>query len=219
MKPNQSDPTQLARRVAALRMELLPLDPFSLAANTGSTYESLEPGKGVFHLKIWGRDTHMIYPEFVAGDENTMQELPLPVQALLLYYFRMADGTPRAGRWISFSELPDGRFYNQAFQGYTGSELARHFQEDFQAFEKAAVNQGGEWPEPGKDMIGEGAFIFQALPRVPLLAVFWKGDEDFPPSFQILFDASVSHYLPTDVCAILASMLTRRLMAARPAGS
>jgi hypothetical protein len=43
--------------------------------------------------------------------------------------------------------------------------------------------------------------------------VTWEGDEDFPSTYQILFDAAVSHHLPTDACAILGSILTHRLTA------
>jgi len=57
------------------------------------------------------------------------------------------------------------------------------------------------------------AFLFWVFPRVPLLLVYWQGDEDFPPNSQILFDACVASYLPTDACAIAGSMLTRKLIA------
>ncbi|MFZ5820924.1 MAG: DUF3786 domain-containing protein, partial [Chloroflexota bacterium] len=58
---------------------------------------------------------------------------------------------------------------------------------------------------------GDVAYAFQALPRLPLLVNFWCGDEDFPSTCKILFDKSLSHYLPTDVAAILGGMLARRL--------
>lgn len=60
--------------------------------------------------------------------------------------------------------------------------------------------------------MGDAAYLFQVLPLVSLLAVTWLGDEEMPPAYQILFDANVSHHLPTDVCAILGSMLTERLI-------
>jgi hypothetical protein len=43
-------------------------------------------------------------------------------------------------------------------------------------------------------------------------AVYWQGDEDFPSTCQLLFDASVSRCLPTDACAVLGSALTRMLI-------
>ncbi len=140
-------------------------------------------------------------------------ELPVFTQAMLLYYFHTADGTPLAGRWISFADLPDGRFYNQAFQGYTGGELQRHFKNDTEALGQAALRSSGSLL-PGAP--GNLAFRFQALPRLPLILVIWEGDEDFPASYQFLFDAATAHYLPTDACAILGSTLTGRLKKRRP---
>lgn len=215
-KPNLSfspDPSRFAHLVETLRSSLAGSDALLLAANTGATYQALGAGQGIFHFFHWGQATDLSYPEYIARDQSTDQELPLINQALLLYYFNTADGAPTEQGWIAFSELPDGRFYSQAFQGYTGRELARAFQNDFQAFKNAAWALGGVGMKAGPTMPGDLAFAFQALPRVPLLVAAWQGDEDFSSSFQILFDASVSHYLSSESCAILGSMLSRKLIA------
>ena len=167
------------------------------------------PG-GQLHLTLWSRPISIACSEWVAYPEGENQPLSAFDQALLLYYLTTADGAPLTGEWIAFSDLPDGRFYNQAFQGYTGKELARLFQNDRVAFERAAQSLGGV-----HQPLGDAAYAFQALPRVPLLAVYWQGDEDFPSSCQVLFDAAARHYLPTDAYAILGSTLTRRLIKAR----
>ena len=99
-----------------------------------------------------------------------------------------ADGAPPSGRWIAFSELPGGRFYQAAYQGYSGDELRRAFGPDLAAYSQACQRLGGV-PRAH----GDAAFAFQALPRLALLAAAWQGDEDFPPSYAILFDASASH--------------------------
>ena len=39
-------------------------------------------------------------------------------------------------------------------------------------------------------------------------------NEDFPASANVLFDSSIVHYLPTDVCAGLGSALVDRLTGA-----
>ena len=164
---------------------------------------------------FWGQETLLSFPELVARQSETGPDLPLSDQALLLYYFATANGSPLAQRWVSFSELPDGRFYNQAFKGYTGRELARTYGENLQALSLAARRLGAGLP--GGAPVGDRSFLFRPLPRVPLLLVFWQGDEEFPSSFQILFDASASHYLPTAVCAVLGSMLARRLISMQQA--
>jgi hypothetical protein len=126
---------------------------------------------------------------------------------MLAYYFYTADGTPPSGTWISFSELPDGKFYTAAFQGYTGNELAKAFGNDLPTFEAAAKKLGGR-----KETFADVAYAFRALPQVSLLAAGWAGDEDFPPSYRILFDAHSGHQTTADACAILGSTLTRRLI-------
>ena len=197
---------QLAGRVEELRLALRKKgNPQNLAFLSGAEYRGNETGE--FHLPLFARPISVSYPDFTAFDAQSGESLSITTQALLLYYLNTADGTPLDGSWVSFAELPDGRFYNQAFQGYTGQELVRHFGNDLSALAQAARKLDGM-----KLGFGDAAFTFHILPRVSLAVVYHLGDEDFPATCQILFDASVSHYLPTDVCAILGSMLTRKLI-------
>ncbi|HJZ12415.1 MAG TPA: DUF3786 domain-containing protein, partial [Acidobacteriota bacterium] len=114
---------------------------------------------------------------------------------------------PLSGRWVSFADLPDGRMYNAAFQGYTGDEISKIFSLELRDFETACEKAGGQAVDTG-----DAAFRFQALPRVELLVVYHLGDEDFPSSCKILFDASATHYLPIDGCAILGSLLVKKIL-------
>jgi hypothetical protein len=198
-------PNPLTGRIEELRCGLAGLDPAGLARRTGSIYLSSDEGSS-FRLHLWGKPVSLSYPGFIARDAESKALLPDFNQALLLYYFFACDGEPAAGRWISFSDLPDGRFYNRAFQGYTGKVLVQAFGDDLPGFCKAAEACGGM-----RMAQGDAAYAFQALPMVSLLAVYWLGDEDFPPSCQILFDAAFSHHMPTDAGAILGSSLTQKL--------
>jgi hypothetical protein len=187
-------------------------DPFDLAIRTAAEYFPLDTSstesQGEFHLEIWSKPILLSYPGMVARDMASGEDLPIYLQALVLYYFAACDGTPVSGQWIAFSELPDGRFYTQAFQGYTGAPLSQAFGENIEAFRRAAETCSGE----RRVSFGDAAYAFQALPRIALLVVHWQGDEDFPSTFQVLFDAATSHCLPTDACAILGSQLTRQLI-------
>jgi hypothetical protein len=201
---------QLAERVKSLVGSLQKVDPLLLASRTGTTYISKEDCTGKFDFSFWGQPLSLSFPDFVACAKQTGENVPLPYWAMIAYYFVTSDGTPLAGKWVSFSELPDGRFYNQAFQGYTGTKLSRTFNKSFGNFERAAESAGGN-----RIVFGNIAYSFHILPKVDLSVVCWKGDEDFPPSFQVLFDASIDHHLPTDACAILGSMLTGKLIKAK----
>ena len=209
-RPEPVDPQRLegrfTQRLEVLRAALADADPAWVARACGAQYAP----EGQLCLSFWGRPIRITYPEWIAYPEGGEEPLSSFEQALLLYYLTTADGEPLSEEWIAFSDLPDGRFYNQAFQGYTGQELRRAFGDDRASFEGAAQALGG-----ARYPLGDAAYAFQALPRVPLMAVFWQGDEDFPCTYQILFDTVASHYLPTDAYAILGSTLTRRLIKAR----
>jgi hypothetical protein len=216
-----SGPTQFAQHVEALRTRLQKMsqfvEPEQFAARTGCRYTPSGPGQGTFALEVWGQGAIFSFPAYIGYAARTNSSLPNTTQALLLYYFITADGTTPEAHWISFADLPDGRFYNQAFQGYTGTELARAFKNDLDEFISAASSASGRRLRPDIQIPGDSAFCFQALPRISVAVAYWLGDEDFPSSAQVLFEATVPHYLPTDVCAYLGSMLTRRLIQNKPA--
>jgi hypothetical protein len=191
----------LARRVAELHTELRPQPATALARKAGAVYEN-----GRFHLHIWGQPITIVPPNFLACDAAG-QELEPFSQALLAYYLHTTNGAPLAGEWIAFTELPDAQFYTAAFQGYTGAELAKQFGNDLEGLAATAVALEGQ-PVAFADC----AYQFRVLPHVAVMVACWQGDEEFSPSYRILFDANTRHHLPTDACAIIGSTLTRWLI-------
>ncbi|UCH59946.1 MAG: DUF3786 domain-containing protein [Anaerolineales bacterium] len=199
----------LAERVEDLRKQLAGFDAEQLAIRSGGQYKEGSEQVKEIHFEMWGEDVYLNTQDFVACKYHDKTEFELASQALVMYYLLTADGVLPAESWISFSELPDGRFYAQAFQGYTGKELGNFFEDSLEKFVIAARKAGGTtYP------LGDEACRFELFPRVSLLVVSWLGDEDFPSTYQVLFNSTTSHYLPTDACAIAGSMLTRRIIAA-----
>ena len=205
---NESKPDLLAVRLDELRGKLITREPEQLAVDTGTTLHQPDQGGGEFQFQLWDRDVRLTFPELVTYDSKSGDKLSSSSQALVLYYFLTCDGTRPLGQWISFSELPDGRFYNQAYQGYTGGNLAKTFQNEFGLFCQVAENMGGKRVY----LLGDAAYEYNVLPLVNLLVVTWQGDEDFNATYQVLFDAAVSHHIPTDASAITASNLSQRLI-------
>jgi hypothetical protein len=209
-RPTVQTPPGLSRRAEELRAGLQLLPAELLAARTRSSFLSTDPGRGEFHFSFFGSAILGAFPGMrfytVSGDE-----LPEFQQALFLYYFSTADGALLTGNWVSFADLPDGRMYSQAFQGYSGNEVVKAFGLDLEAFKRAALAVGGE-----AVAVGDASFRFQAFPSVPLLLTYWLGDEDFPSSCKVLFDASATHYLPIDGCAILGSQLIQKVLRKHP---
>ncbi len=104
----------LDTRVDELRARLHNLDPNVLASRTDSSYEASGVGEGIYRIPFFGREIKLSYPEYQAFDAQSGEVENVANQAMMLYHFVTSDGAPLAEEWISFSELPDGRFYNQA---------------------------------------------------------------------------------------------------------
>ena len=196
----------LTDRAQELRSALRLLNPELIATRSGVSYLEVRSGRGELHIPLWGFTCILSWPDLI-GYSKPGDILPDFQQALLLYYLTTADGASQAGKWVSFADLPGGRMYNQAFQGYSGDELSKAFHLDLDVFKSACEFAGGKFID-----LGNASYTFQALPRVSLMATYWLGDEDFPSSCKILFDTSATHYLPIDVCAILGSNLTQRIL-------
>ena len=195
--------TGLAARVDELRATVRTLPPTQIATQAEVEYR---PETDTFHLALFGSPITLPFPSLIATGPNG---LPLPdfIQALLFYYLTTSDGTPLTGTWVSFADLPAGRMYAQAFQGYSGAKLVKAFDPDLERFRRACLAAEGT-----PSTFGDASFEFLAFPRVPLLVNYWLGDKDFPSTCQILFDAAGTHYLPIDACAILGGMLAGRVV-------
>jgi Domain of unknown function (DUF3786) len=205
-KPEHKSPPGFSRREAELCSILRPIPAELLAARTGSTYLPLGMGSGEFHLPFFEMPLTGSYPE-LKFYSPLGELLPEFQQLLLLYYFVTADGSVPIGQYVSFADLPGGRMYAQAFQGYSGDEVVRVFGENIAAFKDACEHENGEAVN-----IADGAYIFPVLPKVSVQLVYWLGDEDFPSSCKILFDAAATHFVPIDGCAIIGSNMAQRLI-------
>lgn len=197
--------TRLGNRLDELRYILRQVDPGTLAWRAGADWKS----QGLF-LLYWGTPVQITIPEF---EVHHLQQKKLcnPFDTgLILYYLSTADGAPMANRWISFRELPGGTFYHQAFQSYSGDQLAKIFDPAPGLFPQAAKRLGGA-PLSG---LADYAYAFHPLPRIRLAALFYPGDEEFPGRGIILFDAASSHYMVLDGLAILGAHLVKRLQKA-----
>jgi hypothetical protein len=206
----------LAAHLDNLRRNLALQSPESIARRLGISFEARSGSEelthkllGTFSLFYWGQPVEIQYPEFVAFILPERKPLGVVEQALLAYYLTLSNGAPPVHQWISFSDLPDGRFYSRAFQSYTGDPLYKTFGETHLVFTRAAITCGGK-----PIALGDTAFLFPALPHLSAVVVAWLGDEDYPGNYQVLFDANASHHLTTDGCAILGGLLVGRLIKA-----
>ncbi len=195
---------KMLARLESQRAELRARDPHDLAARAGAEYTD-----GALRLQFYGEAHILTFPDLHVRVEAAKRECGLNRTGMFYYYLLTADGSPLAGKWIAFRELPGGMFYHQTYQGYSGDRLAKAIDNHVGVFERSAKHLGGV-----KLDLGDAAFAFDALPRVRVAAVYYAGDEDFAATANVLFDAAASHYLPTDALAGVGSALVDRLTGA-----
>lgn len=196
---------RLAPVVKEARATLRHLKPGKLAMYSGCK----EDADGNFHLTFFWQEYVIAGTDFTVRQAGTGKEPSSFTQSLILTYLATADGTTPSSRWVGFRELPDGLFYVQAFQGYTGGRLVRELGGGIETFRRAAGALGGELLE-----IGDAGYVFTVLPRVHLGLVYWEGDEELPSQARVLFEDTAARYMPTDGLAILGSQLVGRMLKA-----
>ena len=175
------------------------------AKKAGANYEEGE-GQGRMTLRFFSEPYTIQFPrmEFHSPSKKVVS---LVTRILLLHYLIRADGNPLAGRWVAYKDIPGGLLYAGVFARRVTQPLERRFGKSARFFRETGLRSGGEPVE-----IGDASFVLHAFPRVPLQYVLWEGDEEFPPSAQRLFDASVDHYLSLEDTVVLGQVTTGRLI-------
>jgi hypothetical protein len=196
---------RLAPVVEQARTTLRSLKPDKLMLRSGCQRDE----DGNFRLTFFWQEYVISAEDFTVRRADTGEQLASFTQSLILTYLATADGTTPSGRWVGFRDLPDGMFYVQAFEGYSGRRLVRELQGGIEAFRRAAEELGGELLT-----IGDAGHAFTVLPRVHLAVVYWQGDEEFPSQARVLFEDTAAHYMPTDGLAVLGSQLVGRILKA-----
>jgi hypothetical protein len=179
-----------------------------VAERSGATIDQ----EGNLRVEFLRREYVIDHAEWTVKRANDGATPPSLMQSLILTYLYTADGTPPSDRWLGFRELPNGLFYAQAFQGYTGAVLVRDLNGDVAAFKTVSEKLQG-----AALSIGDAGYAFQVLPRLKLAVVMWAGDEEFPAQAQVLFQESAPQYLITDGLAIVGSLLIGQILKAAQA--
>ncbi|MGA3094565.1 MAG: DUF3786 domain-containing protein, partial [Dehalococcoidales bacterium] len=125
----------------------------------------------------------------------------------ILHYLNTADGRPLTDKLITFKELPEGVVYYPTYVKRTIKPLLDKFADRPKSLLAAAASLGGV-----KANTGDFSFRLNALPRVPLTVTLWLGDEELPPAGNILFDNSITGYLPTEDITVLCEILAWKLV-------
>ena len=134
-------------------------------------------------------------------------EIPPKDKILILHYLTMAKGTPITNKLITYKQLPGGAGYFSAFSQRATGPILKRFGKEPELLVDAAKKLGGY-----KARYGDVSMTINAFPRVPITMVLWRGDDEFAPGGNILFDSSISDYLSTEDVAVLCETVIWKLV-------
>jgi hypothetical protein len=127
---------------------------------------------------------------------------------VILHYLLFARNKPLANKWVSEKDLPGGGLFFTASHTLPMGPLAEAFDARPGLLDAVARSIGGERVK------SQGvSFQFRILPRIPVQIIFWSSDEEFEPSFHILFDETIAtHFSLLDLVWGLVNVFARVLL-------
>jgi len=153
------------------------LDPMEAAERTGAKWDGKQ-----FYVNLLGRDYAISHPEYALRALDGGKLPPLPTQTFLLRYLLESKAAPWAGGWKTFREMPWGEMYYGPYSGRILTRAAFTFGTRLAAFKAAAERMGAE-PVPHSD----AGYRFRLIGGFQMQILVWEGDEEFPPSAQVLY--------------------------------
>ena len=141
-----------------------------------------------FTLRLMGVTYQVSWPDYEVRhlDREDLQYYPLEGAAnariLVLRYLTEGAAAPATGKFLTYREVPWGEVYFKQFQGRCLFRLAYGFGNKLQKFREIMEKLGAR-----KLPHGDAGYEFEFLNGLYLQFFLWEGDEEFPPSAQILF--------------------------------
>ncbi len=173
---------------------------------SGSNCEAVDTGYKIT-LTYLGRRYQVILPEIRITLENDNSEVELRDKILILHYLTQAKGTPLSRKIITYQELQEGAVYFPSFFKRAIKPLIDNFGQAPNLLLKVSSKLGGYRVD-----YGDMAVTIPAFDRVPITLVIWKGDEEFPPNGNILFDSTILDYLSAEDINVLCQTIVWQLI-------
>jgi hypothetical protein len=130
---------------------------------------------------------------------------------IVLHYLIGAMAIVPSGRLISFRELQGGDVYWAAYEGRSISRIQDFFGERPELLHEAVKGMDSK-----KAPMGDVGYVIKALPKVPVTVAVWRGDDEIPPSANVLWDDTVKYYLHTEDVAVLGGIVASELIKRAP---
>jgi hypothetical protein len=104
------------------------------------------------------------------------------------------------GSWLPYRDLRDGAQFASYIKAHLEEPMARTFSGRPDVL-RGRLEALGARPY-GAEIRADLVLVVEPLPKVPVLCLFWDADDEFPASFQFLFDGAAQTYLDLECLAV-----------------
>lgn len=130
------------------------------------------------------------------------------LSVLILHYLikKLKGLAPLTGEWISFRELEGGQWYYSAFKRATIDRLLQKYGSSPDDIIEAANKLGAKQAE-FKDV----SVTLEPFDGIRLAFILTRGDEEFAPSANILFDKNIKSILCTEDVSVMTALAISKI--------
>ena len=189
-----------------LREKISNHDFEAIASGLEVTY-LVEDGVGALNIPYFRRTVTMRHSGLVKAEEFD------PWDEVLLYNYIFFSGSkPLSGKWVGLESFPNSLSKRVALEDGCHRRINQVFAGFQRKLEAACRKLGGIAVADGHN--ADLAYRFQALPKMPLLLLFWDEDkeEGFESQTKVLFDESALEYLDLEGLTFVAEKLAENLI-------
>ncbi|MEW6078419.1 MAG: DUF3786 domain-containing protein [Thermodesulfobacteriota bacterium] len=133
-------------------------------------------------------------------------------QVFILNHMAQGGRAEPTGKWKGLVEIPNTVSKIKSMKSHVEEPLKKAFAGKLDQLQAAAARLGGK-NVTGDIGSADAAIYFQALPRVPLLLMFWDAEPDdgFEPEARLLFDETITQHLDIESIMFLSERLRQLL--------
>ena len=191
------------------------IDPKEISERTGFFYDE---EKKVFTVVFMGSTYEISFPDYkISHKEDEKGVYPLEeamnAKIFMVRYLSEKAKTLSSGKFLTYREVPWGEVYFRQFQGRCLMRLAFSYGNKLEAFKKVMTAMGAKPLEQG-----DCAFELEFMEGFFIRLILWEGDDEFPPSSQILFSdnfpvsfAAEDMAVMGDICINMMKAVERKL--------
>lgn len=188
------------------------IDPKEAAERCGVEYDE---EKQQFHIRLMGFRYLVDFPEFAVHKEDENEEGAfllldmVPAKIIVLRFLISAQVVKSSGKYLTYREVPWGEVYFRQFEGRCLMRLKFGF-----GFKLDKFAEGMEKiPGVKKLSLGDVSYEFEFINGLHVRFILWAGDEEFPPSSQILFEDNFPYAYQAEDLAVVGDISISTLKA------